>query len=109
MPKSKNNLFSFNKKQLRLIERFEKVAKQMDDAHVTICIDEESNDILFVNTTHLADNMVTGRENLASNLDIEMGDNRIIEAEGMRADISVAFIYDSEMCCVPKSNYKIKK
>lgn len=106
MPKPKNNLFSFNKKQLRLIERFEKVAKQMDDAHVTICIDEESNDILYVNTTHLADNMVTGRENLASNLDIEMDDNRIIDAEGMRADISVAFIYDSEMCCVPRKELK---
>lgn len=106
MPKPKNNLFSFNKKQLRLIERFEKVARQMDDAHVTICIDEEYNDILYVNTTHLADNMVAERESLATDLDIEMDDNRIIEAEGMRAGISVAFIYDSDMCCVPRKELK---
>lgn len=43
MPKQKNNLFSFNKKQLRLIERFEKIARQMDDAHVTICYDDDDN------------------------------------------------------------------
>lgn len=106
MPKPKNNLFSFNKKQLRLIERFEKVAKQMDDAHVTICYDNDDDNFLYVNTTHLADNIVAGRESLATDLGIEMDDERIIDAEGIRAYISCVFIYDSDSCCVPKKELK---
>ena len=48
--KQKTNLVSLNKKQARLVERFEKLGKQLDKAGVAILVDEEFNDICYAIT-----------------------------------------------------------
>lgn len=111
MDKTDGKLLAFNKRQVRLIERFEKLAAQMDRAHVTICVDEEYNEIMYVNTTHLVDNMVGSGESVATSLDIDTSDRRIFDVTGhaVRARFPFAFFCDSDLMGILKRDWKKTK
>ena len=65
--KQKTSLVSLNKKQARLVERFEKLGKQLDKAGVAILVDEENNDVYYANTRFLQDGDISSFTNIAEN------------------------------------------
>lgn len=65
--KQKTSLLSFNKKQSRLVRRFEELAGRLEKAGVTIIVDEENNDVYYANTRPLLDGQISSFENIAGN------------------------------------------
>ena len=94
--KQKESLLSFNKKQSKLIRRFEELAAQLGKAGVGIAIDEAYNDIYFINEKPLMDGITSSYENIRENFpDIPEKEIESIDYL-VRADITAHMIYDGK-------------
>lgn len=91
--KQKRELVSLNKKQARLVERFEALGKQLDKAGVAILVDEENNDVYYANTKHLKDGKISSFHNIMENNPDEQPEN--IEEIGYlpTADLPLSLTY----------------